>query len=179
MHGSLACIALSLQLPRVAESASVLPEVEAKADIQNNYTMGTIVPFGEGAGSERFRQTGWSDTEKQFTWTTGNSAKLTLSIGESARPLNLRMRLTGLTKAPQLPSQPVTILANGKKIADWEVSQTADYTAEIPAAIAKKDGSLTIELKIPKAVSPKALRLSDDPRVLGVCCSELAITAGT
>jgi hypothetical protein len=152
--------------------------MKTKSDIGNAYTFGTIVSFGAGAGSQRFRESGWSDTEKQFTWTIGNSAKLTLSIAPNAGPLNLRVRLTGLTKAPQLAFQPVAVLANGQKIADWEVSNTADFTAVIPAAIAKKGGPLTIELKTPKATSPKTLGMSNDARVLGVLCSELAITTG-
>jgi hypothetical protein len=152
--------------------------MKTNTDTGNSYTFGDVVRFGAGTGSERFKQDGWSDTEKQFTWTIGNSAKLTLSIPPNAGPLNLRVRLTGLTKAPQLAFQPVAILANGQKIADWEVSRTADFTAVIPAAIAKKGGILTIELKTPKATSPKALGMSNDARVLGVLCSELAITKG-
>lgn len=140
--------------------------------------LGNVVGFGTGGDSERYKVSGWSKAEKEFTWTTGNSAKLTLSIPPNARPLSLRMRLTGLTKAPQLTFQPVAVLANGHKIADWEVSGTADFTAVIPESISKKGGPLTIELKTPKAMSPKALGINEDARVLGVLCSELAITAG-
>ncbi|PZR76872.1 MAG: hypothetical protein DLM73_01570 [Chthoniobacterales bacterium] len=135
-----------------------------------------MIQFGSGGGSERFRQSGWSDTEKQFTWTIGSSAALKLSVDPSDQPLNLRMRLTAL-KAPQLPFQPVEVFANEQKIADWKVSDTADFTAVIPAPTVKSGGILTIQLKTPNAASPKDLGLSEDPRVLGVLCSELAITA--
>jgi hypothetical protein len=148
------------------------------SNMTNIYTLGKVVSFGAGGGSERFRQSGWSDTEKQFTWTIGTSAKLVFPIVPSVQPLNLRMRLTGFTKPPQLPAQPVEVFANEQKIAAWEVSTTADFTAVIPAVIAEKGGVLTIELKTPKATSPKALGMSNDARVLGVLCSELAITAG-
>ena len=73
---------------------------------------------------------------------------------------------------------PVEVFGNGEKIADWKVSEKADFTAVIPAAIVKEGGPLTIELKVPRAVSPKALGLSDHERVLGVFCFELAITKG-
>lgn len=152
--------------------------MKTNTDTGNSYTFGDVVRFGAGTGSERFKQDGWSDTEKEFTWTTGNSAELALSLAPYAHLLNLRMRLTGLTKAPQLAVQPVAVLANGQKIADWEVSRTADFIAVIPEAISKKGGILTIELKTPKAASPKALGMSGDTRVLGVLCSELAITKG-
>lgn len=145
-------------------------------ELNNNYELGAVVRFGAGGGSERFRVSGWSDTEKQFTWSTGNSAKLALSVGKSDQSMDLRMRLASLIKQPELPSQPVEVWANGLKIADWDVSMPADFSTVIPAGTIKDDGLLTIELKTPKATSPQFLGLSEDPRVLGVLCSELAIT---
>ena len=44
----------------------------------------------------------------------------------------------------------------------------------------RRGGSLRITLKIPKATSPKALGMSNDPRILGVACFDLqlALKAG-
>jgi hypothetical protein len=151
------------------------PHSSSSGADNNNYELGTVVRFGTGGGSERFRQSGWSNTENEFTWSIGNSAKLFFSIPSANQSLTLRMRLTGLTKSGELPMQPVEVFANGRKIADWEVSSTADFTAVVPAAIVKPGGVLTIELRTPKATSPKVLGMNDDPRVLAVRCSELAI----
>ena len=102
----------------------------------------------------------------------------TLTVSASDLPLTLRMRGAGFTQ-PSVPTQPVEVLANGQKIADWQAtSDPVDFTAVIPASIAKQGGELILEFKIPKAISPKALGLSADPRVLGICCFELEITQG-
>lgn len=157
----------------VTQSAPSTP-----AGTGNNYELGNVIRFGVGGGSERFKQGGWSSTEKEFTWTIGESAKLALSIPPTTQPLNLRMRLTSLLKPPQRTSQAVTVLANGQKIADWQVGNTADFNVTIPAELVKDGGLLTLELKTPDPASPKSLGMGDDARVLGVLCSELAITKG-
>jgi len=73
-----------------------------------------------------------------------------------------------LVNRPAVPHQMVEVLANGQKIADWEVADMADFSARIPAEVTKKGGALNIELRVPNATSPKALGLTDDSRILGV-----------
>ena len=73
-----------------------------------------------------------------------------------------------LVSRPAVPYQMVEVFANGQKIADWEVADTADFSARIPAEVTKSGGILNIELRVPKATSPKALGLSDDSRILGI-----------
>jgi hypothetical protein len=92
------------------------------------------------------------------------------------------MNLAGLTKDPDLPFQPVEVYINDQKVADWHVAEEpAEFSAAIPQAMTNSGGLpgtyrlLRITLKIPKAVSPKALGLSDDPRVLGVSCIDLQL----
>jgi hypothetical protein len=54
--------------------------MKTKTNTGNSYTFGEVVRLGAGSGSERFKKDGWSDTEKEFTWTTGYSAKLAFLI---------------------------------------------------------------------------------------------------
>jgi hypothetical protein len=61
------------------------------------------------------------------------------------------------------------VYADGQKIAEWQVGDTAEYLAPLPAEATKKGGTITIELRTPKAASPKSAGVSADPRVLGVC----------
>jgi hypothetical protein len=168
-------IALSL-LSNYGEAASPSPESSPGA---SGYALGNVINFGTGGGSERFRREGWSHTEQKFTWTIGQSAKLVLSIPGSDQPLTLRMRLAAFTKVPEIPWQPVELYVNGQKLADWTVpADPAEFTAVIPAEVVKNPGELKIELKTPKAISPKALGVSADSRLLGVSCYELSITKG-
>jgi hypothetical protein len=85
------------------------------------------------------------------------------------------MTLAALINPPELPAQPVEVYANGQKIADWQVSGKAEFTALVPPKREAQDATLTIELRTPKAVSPKALGLSNDPRFLGISCFAMMI----
>jgi hypothetical protein len=152
------------------------PSPAATAPADRNYVFGEVVKCGATGHSEKFRGYGWSGPERDFTWTDGKAAQLLFDIQPSDRPLALRMRLAGVTKAPDLPFQPVEVYANGYKIAEWQVAGSADYTAEVPAAAVKQGGELKIELKIPKAASPQSLGINEDPRTLGICCWEYGIS---
>lgn len=172
----LACIAAAVCVGRVSSYGSPEPSVNnAQAA---TYELGNVISFGEVGGSEKYKRSGWSNPEKEFTWTTGTSAKLLLEVPNTSEPLQLRMRLSGFINPPGLPSQPVEILANGQKIADWQVSSPAEFTATVSAAIAST-GELSIEIKTPKAASPKALGVSDDSRILGVNCFEMTLSKST
>ena len=85
------------------------------------------------------------------------------------------MVIAALTKPPELPWQPVEVHANGQKIADWEVGDTAEFDAAIPGTITRFGGTLTIEFRVPKATSPKALGVNQDSRVLGICVRSLEL----
>ena len=143
----------------------------------SSYAFDDVIKFGVGAGSERFRGEGWSYTEQQFTWTIGQSAKLVFSIPGSDQSPTLHVRLAAFTKVPEVPWQPVEVYVSGQKLADWTVSADAEeFTAVIPVELVKSPGELKVELKTPKAISPKSMGLSADERLLGVCCYELSIT---
>ena len=149
----------------VAESARP-PEVQ----------YGSKITFGKGGNSESYKKSGWSPTEEKFTWTEGTSARLEISVPASNEPVTLKMRIAALIKPPELPFQPVEVLLNGQRIAEWQVADTAEFVARLPSDLTKNGGVLNIEIKTSKATSPKALGLSADPRVLGVCVLELELT---
>jgi hypothetical protein len=136
---------------------------------------GAQVSFGAGGNAEPFQVSGWSETETQFTWTEGTSAVLAIRVSPTTNRVVLRMHLAGLTKDPELPFQPVEVYVNDRKIADWQVAKPAGFNAAIPQEMTQSGGLLRITLKIPKAVSPKTLKMSVDSRVLGVQCSDLQL----
>jgi hypothetical protein len=160
-----------------ADNAAASPTAEpSTAPVDRFYGWGVAVKCGRGGQSERYNTLGWSDAEKDFTWTIGKRTELLFRTEPTAKALQLRMRLAGNTKPPQLPFQPVEVYVNQQKVADWEVGDSADYTATIPAGTVKEGGELRIELKVPQAASPKSLEVSAEPRVLGVCCWEYEIS---
>lgn len=156
------------------------PKTPAAANSPASATMGSIVgkviPFTRD--SERYRVSGWNKTEGDYAWSEGTSARLALPISPDAGPLTVKMTLRGLVRPPVLPSQPVEVYVNNQRIADWQVADTAPFTAEIPAELTKSAGKmLNLELRIPKAASPQSLGMNNDGRILGVCCYSIELTS--
>ena len=142
---------------------------------QPNYAFGEVVSFGRGGRSDMFKAGGWSHTEPDRTWTNARSAHLAFTLPKSKGPLALRMRLGGFVAEPFIPFQWVEVIVNNERVAEWQVANAADYIAIIPAETANHE-QLLIELKMPRAASPRTVTTENDPRVLGVTCFDLAIT---
>jgi hypothetical protein len=141
------------------------------------YALGTVISFAVGGGAERFKVAGWSKAEPEFTWTEGKGATFSVEVPTGESALALRMKLVGLIHPPEVSYQPVEVYVNGQKVADWQVAAPANFTATIPKALAATK-KLEIELRTPKSTTPKALKMNDDVRVLGVACFEMEITKG-
>src|SRR5437762_14274297 len=62
--------------PQASPPAAGTASSASPVSMNSRYPLGSVVRFGIGGGSERFRESGWSDTEKDATWTIGDSAKL-------------------------------------------------------------------------------------------------------
>jgi hypothetical protein len=131
---------------------------------------GTKINFGTAGNARAFKFSGWSTTEENFTWSEGTAPVLKMAIAPTNDPIVLNMTIAALIKEPELPAQPVEVSINGQKIAEWQVGNTAEFQAAIPPAISKAGGIVTITFTTPKATSPKALGLSADSRILGICC---------
>lgn len=139
------------------------------------FQYGSKISFGKGGNSEPYKKSGWSPTEEKFTWTEGASARLEIPVPAANEPVTLRMRIAALIKPPEVPFQPVEVFINDQKIADWQVAETSQFAARVSPELTKPGGILNIEIKTPKATSPKALGVSADPRVLGICVLELEL----
>lgn len=144
----------------------------------NNESGGQKIQFNQGGNSEHYRVSGWSHTETDFTWTEGTSAKLELPVTAGAGPWILKVSMSGLIQPPQRPSQLVEMYANDQKIAEWQVGNVSEFTATIPAEVTKTSGALALEFRTPNATSPKALGMSEDTRILGVCVRSVELTKG-
>ncbi|MEY2500114.1 MAG: hypothetical protein QOI07_448 [Verrucomicrobiota bacterium] len=154
----------------------ITPSAQTPTNAANQaYQLGTVIKFGKGGDSDRFRVSGWSQNEEQHTWTEGNTAVLQFSGLPSSQPLALTVNAVGFTKDPQLVSQPTEVYANGTKIADWEVRDIKPYNASIPSGIIDSTGKLTLEFRIPNATSPQSVGVSADARRIGVDVFDLVI----
>lgn len=142
-----------------------------------DYEYGEIVSFSSGGDAERFQVKGWSGREQDYTWTEGTSAVVGLRLRESKLPVTLSVRAAGMNHPPQVPFQPVDVMANGEKIAHWEVAEEATFTATVPAKfLVNPEDVLFVEFQLPGAVSPASLGQSGDSRRLGLRVRELSVT---
>ncbi len=139
-----------------------------------SYKLGTEINFARGGNSANFELAGWGLTEEEYTWTDGTSALLIFKKIPLQGPLELKATLRGATSAGVL-HQPVQVLANGIKIADWRVGPQTEFVALLPESIDRSKQRLRIELRIPLAFSPKSVGLGEDVRILGVACYRLKI----
>lgn len=178
LQNSLLTRARALALAAIAACALVLVSCDQseQATADKSSVIGKQIQFNQGAGSETYRPIGWSHPEEKFTWAEGTSAKVALPIGDAKGPLTFRVMMSALIHPPDLPFQPVEVLASGKSVAQWQVSAPNEFSAIIPADAVKEGGLLEIEFRMPKAASPKALGLSEDARVLGVCVHWIQLT---
>jgi hypothetical protein len=151
------------------------PDSSADSSGPPQVEYGSKINFGKGGNSEPYKSAGWSTTEEKFTWSEGTSAQLRIPVPATNDPVTIKVRMAALVKPPELPSQPVEVFINDQKIVDWQVGDTSEFVARIPPDLTKKGGVLNFNIKTPKATSPKALGLSTDPRILGICCLELEL----
>lgn len=142
------------------------------------YQLGTKLDFGTGGTAKTYEVSGWSTAEPGFTWSNNKVATLAFKVDDMKGPLQLRVRLNAFKKEPDLLTQPVELSANGHKLADWEVGDETEMVARIPAKTVGSDGTLRLEFKMPKAVSPKSLGGSEDSRTLGIALRSLELTKG-
>ena len=151
-----------------SDTAAAGPEIQFNSKIV----------FKQGGNSDAYKVRGWSKTEEKFTWSEGTSAQLRVSLPAAQEAVTLKARVAALVKAPQLPTQPVEVYANDQKIAEWQVGEAAEFTAALPNDITKAGGLVTIDFKTPKATSPKDLGINADPRILGICLTDLEFSKG-
>jgi hypothetical protein len=138
------------------------------------YDFGSVIKFGQAGQAGGYHVRGWAPAEPEFTWTIGDSAALELHLPRVDQTLELRVRARGMT-APAVPSQPVDVYANGERVANWQVGPPAEFTASIPRQLLPDTGVLSLEFRTPRATSPKQVGSSPDPRVLGICVTELRL----
>jgi hypothetical protein len=166
-----------LRMREGPEHKTTTPAVQAEGDTEDApYSLGTAIRFGAGENAELYKRGGWHGAEGGFTWTSQQPAGLGFKLEPVNRPLTLTLVAHGNTLAPRLLTQPTTVYANKRPIAEWQVDVLREYTAEIPAGVIGPDGVLNLEFASKNAISPQELGVNTDSRALGIACYELLLT---
>jgi len=129
--------------------------------------IGKPIDFSSGH-TKCFLKNGWaSNNEDWGIWSVGNDAKLSLFMPKD-HPKYLTLDLRGFVNAKQ-PTQTVEVMIDGQNPKKLTLSRFEGNLIKIPIpASAHGKEWLDIDLKIPNAVSPKALGIAPDDRLLGV-----------
>jgi hypothetical protein len=141
-----------------------------------HYELGTTINFARNGNSRPFIRWGWSHEDQDYTWTEGRSAAFAVQIRPTEQPLQLQMIMAALTKAPEIISQSVAVYMNERPVADWNVTAIAQFNCDVPRELSRAGGTLTVELRIPRAVTPESLKINLDPRPLGVWCATAVLS---
>lgn len=132
--------------------------------------VGEVLHFGHDQRGSRYLYRGWSEPEPWGTWSNAPVAKIRLVVAGS--PERLVLRGHAFTHASR-PTQPVEIRVDGVLAHAGEISGDAStrLLLPIPPAEPRLADSLlrliSLEFRLPAAVSPAELGVSDDNRLLG------------
>jgi hypothetical protein len=139
----------------------------SKPTLNRTYGYGAKISFAEGGTATQYQVSGWSAAETDACWTEGDAASLAFTLPPTESDIVFKATVSGFTKPPELPSQPVDIFIDGKQITHWEIATKGVVQMVVPAGYVR-DGQLQIDFKLPKASSPASLGVSVDQRRLGL-----------
>ncbi len=131
--------------------------------------------FGTAGDVRPLLKEGWSQVERDFTWTDGPRGVLALPLPEVKGALMLEIYLNPMLMPPVIRRQRLVVLVNGHDIADEFIGGECAVAFEIPKAATEGEAGLTVELRCPDAVVPKAIGAGDDERRLGVAVREIML----
>jgi hypothetical protein len=156
------------------ETKDETPSVQANAQdpaskpvSDRTYAYGTKISFNQGGNAARYQVSGWNAIETEGCWTEGETAALAFILPPTDGDIVFKATMSGFTKPPELPSQPVDVFINGKQVTHWEIAVKGLVQMKVPADFVR-DGQLQIEFKLPRASSPASLGVSVDQRRLGL-----------
>ena len=148
----------------------------SKSTYYRHYTPGERIGFGAGGTGPMYTTRGWSFTEKDHRWTTGNRAEMEFRIqDENPGDMVLRLKAWAYRGGGRLGHQEIGVLVNGREVADWQMAGLDWYEAKIPADVVEADDSLSLAFTISHPTSPREAGESEDPRKLGIAVQELQI----
>lgn len=113
---------------------------------------------------------GWSGPEGLYTWTDGHAAELDLGKAPASGAV-ISIYAAGFGQPGS--SQPVDVVANGSKIANWQVGvdSPASYDAQIPGDLIQRSPTLKVEFLLPNAAQPVP-----GGRLLGLSVRRITLT---
>jgi hypothetical protein len=142
----------------------------------SRYEVGNEILFGMTGNADSFMGVGWSACQDDYCWSVGNLADINLPIEKVTTDLMLQVRFKPFLDKIKAPQQRIGVAVNGTLLTEWLVSRFDFQSASVrvPKELARGD-TLQISFHLPDAVSPKALDLGWDGRLLGIAINTLRV----
>lgn len=121
-------------------------------------------------GADYLLISGWSTREDFGVWNDGQVATLLVHNPGATTRAALRYRVF-LT--PQVPTQRLIFKADGQTIKEVQAQQNGEVSLSWP--VVENQGTTTLTIEMPDAISPREAGLSTDGRVLGMGLENLQI----
>ncbi len=135
------------------------------------YEYGSLIQFNEkGNNAQQYQVDGWSSPEALWTWTDGHLATLVIPVKKSDYDLKLKINVPII-----IANQKIGVIINDQKLSEITVNKPGNYEVIIPK-VETNNSLLKITFALPDATSPKELKISDDPRTLGIGVQSIIIT---
>ncbi|QIB04517.1 hypothetical protein GZ982_07380 [Pseudomonas fluorescens] len=120
---------------------------------------------------------GWGRVEEWGTWSEGTEAEVVLRIPPEARAISIE---AAAFVQPSHTRQRVEVSINGVEALSTQFTRLQDNTLELFLTPAIRetigaDGRLRVQFHLPDAISPKALGLGSDERVMGLGLKSLTV----
>jgi len=141
------------------------------------YQWNSTIRFGYQGNARWYRDDGWSDPERGFTWSLGKRASLVMRLPEPKGVVSLNATLNPFLHPGALDTQAVVILVNGRRVGRWTISRSGyrPQSMDIPPDFFTDLTRTIITFETPDSAAPVELGVSGDRRVLGVALSSLQL----
>ena len=139
---------------------------------------GALIDFTKSGNAKYFKLDGWAEEEDAFTWTIGYEASLKIPFYVPDSPqIVLKAIMSGFLKPGMVNKQIVFVLVNGIELEQWifETPGFREKALVIPSKSFLESNFLLITFRMPTAVSPHQIGLSNDERQLGIAVQAIEL----
>ena len=156
---------------------------DARPHLAAPYRIGETIDFSNNREGLFYAVEGFSDPEAYGRWSLNNRAviRMHLSNLNPQKKIKLEMFYRSLIGISQ-PCQRIIVKANNSRIGTELLCAKNDgneflvHTYTIPANLITQDRDLEILVETPNSVTPKALKINEDFRQLGINLKELTLS---
>jgi hypothetical protein len=144
---------------------------------KSNYNWGDAINFGTSGNAEQYTLDGFATPEGALTWIVGQWAQLSLRAAQPSRPMVLRARVQAYLHPPEVSTQRVRVLVNGKLAGEWVFKdrKVHEKVLAVPPDAFKFPNQTMIVIQTSDAVAPSSINDGTDVRKLSLAVYELSI----